>query len=231
MRKALLGGSVSDKCISALEKMGIDAIRLPSFSVLQPQVSDHADMLCFFYGKKLLVHRDYYNENKDLFDSLGISITLSGEPIGSNYPYDVLFNSVLTDNGILFSNTEYTSALIRGMAERSVRVKQGYTSCSTCRVDAFSFITADKGLYNAYTSNGIDCLLVSSGEIAIKGYDHGFIGGASLVFDDKVCFFGDVTKHRDYLKIKEFVECRGKTTVCLSDEPLYDVGGGIVLDV
>lgn len=231
MRKALLGGSASDECICSLERMGIEAIKLPSFSLLQPQVSDHADMLCFFYDKKLLMHRDYYNENKGLFDSLGINIILSDELIGSDYPYDVLFNAVLTDKGILFSNTDHTSALIRKMAEKTVRVKQGYTACSTCRVDAFSFITADNGLYKAYISNGIDCLLISQGEIAIKGYDHGFIGGASFTFDDKVCFFGDVTKHSDYSKIKEFVENRGKTVVCLSDEPLCDVGGGIMLGV
>jgi len=78
-------------------------------------------------------------------------------------------------------------------------------------------------------SNGIDCILVSKDDIYLPGYDCGFIGGASVVLDDKVCFFGDVKKHRDYEKMLEFVRKYDKDVISLSDEKLTDIGGAVVV--
>ncbi len=229
MKKILVGNTVSEKCENTLKKMGYVIVKLPPFEKLQSCVASHADMLIFFDGNKIITHIDYYSINKKIFDSLGIEIQTTDEAVSNMYPKDILFNAVLTKNKVLFSKTASTSKYISNLAEKKVNVKQGYTACSTCRVTDNAFITTDKGLYDAYTANGIDALPVEKEGIDLPGYDCGFIGGASAVLDDFVCFFGDIKEHTDYIKINSFIEKHGKKAVSLSDEKLTDVGGAVVI--
>ena len=92
-----------------------------------------------------------------------------------------------------------------------------------------AFITSDEGLFKVYKSNGIDTILVTKNGINLPEYDCGFIGGASAVLGDFVCFFGAVSAHPDYEKIADFVSKHGKKIVELSDEILTDIGGCIAL--
>ena len=216
--------------MDTLKKMGYEPIILPSFHKLQKGVSSHADMLCFKLYETLLVHSEYYNLNRQIFDSLNVKIQTTDEYIAEDYPNDVLFNAVLTSENVLYARSDSVSKYIKDACSKIVSVKQGYTACSTCKVSDNAFITTDEGLYKTYKNNGIDCLLVGKKDIELKGYDCGFIGGASLVIDDLVCFFGDVSKHGDCKKIVDFISKHGKETISLSGEKMTDVGGCVVLD-
>ena len=229
MKKLLVGQNIPPKCKDALLQMGYNVIPLPPFSRLQKGVSTHADMLVFKGKNGLFVHEDYYNENEDLFESLGVNIIKSDENIGDKYPRDILFNAVVSGD-TLFSNTEYTSRLIKEETERRVKVKQGYTACSTCRLNDTAFITADEGLYNTYKQNGIDVLLIEKGHVELTFYDCGFIGGASVRLDECVCFFGRIEEHPSYGSIKRFAEKHGVNIISLSDEKLLDLGGAVLLN-
>ena len=147
MKTVLVSRGLSDDCRAFLEGMGYRIVLLPPFERLQKAVSSHADMLVFFDRGRLITHADYYNENREIFDGLSCSVELSGEPFSAEYPRDVLFNAVLTKSRVLFSRTEYTSSLITRRATETVKVKQGYTACSTCRVTDNAFITSDEGLF------------------------------------------------------------------------------------
>lgn len=229
MNTVLVGNTLSEKCRTVLENMGYSVILLPPFAKLGEGVNTHADMLLFYDGQKLILHKDYYNENKALFNALNVELLLSDEAIGNKYPDDVRFNAVLTNDGVLFAKTGAVSQHIESMAKKTVWVKQGYTACSTCRVADKGFITSDAGLYKAYTDNGIDALKVSTNNISIPGFNCGFIGGASLVVSDSVCFFGDIGGHPDYNAIVDFASKYGKKVHSLSDEKLTDIGGGVVI--
>ena len=61
--------------------------------------------------------------------------------------------------------------------------------------------------------------------------EYGFIGGAASLFEDKIYFLGDISKHPESEKILSFIEENGKTAVSLSDEQLADLGGIIFLNV
>ena len=110
-----------------------------------------------------------------------------------------------------------------------VNVNQSYPNCSILRLDDESAITADRGLYKALCSIGIDTLLISEGHISLPPYRYGFIGGASGVFDGRVMFFGNIDLHPDGEKIRQFISARGKKCISLSREPLRDFGGMIFL--
>ncbi len=228
MKQILVGQNISRKCKDSLEQMGYKTVLLPPFSRLQKGVSTHADMLVFKGENGLFVHREYYGENKKLFDSLGVNIIKTDENISSDYPYDILFNAVVS--GVtLFSNTDYTSKLIKEETKTHIRVKQGYTACSTCRVTDRAFITADEGLYNAYKQNGIDVLMIEKGHIELPFYDYGFIGGASIRLENALCFFGKVEDHPSYEAITVFVKKYGVEICSLSDEKLMDIGSAVLI--
>ena len=91
------------------------------------------------------------------------------------------------------------------------------------------FITDDKSIFDALSVYSLECLMISKGDVNLPGHDYGFIGGASgKISETEVLFFGDVTKHRDYKKMADFIEKHGCKIVSL-DFPLTDFGGIIPL--
>lgn len=228
-KKLLIGSGVSRKCLVSLSEMGYETVLLPPFSRLQRGVSAHIDMLVFYFGGDLITHVDYYKENKSLFDGLGVNVITTDEEISPDYPNDILFNAVLTEDRILYAKSNHTSQKIKQLANEIVDVKQGYTACSTCKASGNAFITSDEGLHKIYSRNGIDSLLVEKEGIELPGYSCGFIGGASAVFDEYVCFFGSLDGYKDGEKIKKFIEKYGKKAIELSDEKLMDIGGCVAL--
>lgn len=229
LKKILVGEGISVKCEDSLKEMGYTVIKLPKFDRLQDGVASHADMLMFFYDGVLYTHEEYYSRNRAIIDLADIKVKTTDEPVSNEYPKDILFNAVMTKEGMLFSKNDSTSLYVTALAKKKVNVKQGYTACSTCRVDDNNFITTDKGLYKAYTENGKKCLLVGKEDILLPGYDSGFIGGCSVVLEDSVSFFGNIEEHRDYKLIKDFIETTDKKIICLSDEKLTDIGGAVVV--
>ena len=86
-----------------------------------------------------------------------------------------------------------------------INVNQGYAKCS-CAACSSGVITADDSIFKTLCKQGINSLKITPGHVTLTGYDYGFIGGASGVIDGKLTFFGDVSKHPDFSKIKEFCE-------------------------
>lgn len=231
MKKILVSQNISQTCKSYLEKEGFAVLLLPPFGRLPQPVSCHADMLVFKFENKLVIHSDYYKANSTLFDSLGVELELTDEPIGTEYPHDILLNAFLLHDGTLFSKTQYTSDLVKQKAERTVNVNQGYSKCSTCIVSENAVITSDPSLCAAYEKNGLDVLKISPGFVRLDGYDYGFIGGASCNVDGgSVLFFGRVEDHPDYDRIACFSASHGVKLVSMSDEMLTDLGGAVVID-
>ena len=109
-------------------------------------------------------------------------------------------------------------------AEELINVKQGYAQCSTVTVGENAIITQDPSIYKAATAHGIDALKISDGGVALRGYDTGFIGGASGALGSHVVFCGNLSLHADGEKISAFCQTHGKQALSLSHSPLYDYG-------
>lgn len=207
-----------------------EVIELPPFLALDARVASHPDMLIFELGGRLFVNKDYYTEAKLEIDSIinatSLSLTLTNDAFGKNYPEDIKFNAFRIGD-FLVGNTEYISEDLKDCSSRlgikEATVKQGYAKCSTV-VLKDAVISADKGICDAVRAIGFDALQISSDGVLLNGYGCGFIGGASGVWKDKVFFCGDIELHPDSNRIRDFCAAHGYRTVSLSDEPLYDVG-------
>ena len=228
---ALTDYRTDHQIVSSLSRLGYETILMPPADFLQTGVASHTDMLIFIGFGKLFCHEKYYGVNRELVDRIvslgGVELALSSEPVGADYPCDVLFNACLLGNRLI-CNKNTVSRLILSSAERSgceiINVKQGYTKCSIAVVSDNAVITSDKAIADACKVAEIDVLPVNQGHVSLPPYDYGFIGGASGFCDDKVYFCGSLDRHPDGERIKEFCEKHGKAAISLSDGKLQDVG-------
>ena len=228
---AIIDCRVPAASLSRLQKLGFEVIHMPRTDYLAEPVSAHPDMLVFGGFDKLFCHVGYYQGNKDIIDKIadisGLELVVSAEPTSAEYPCDVLFNCVLLGDRLL-CNKHAVSKLILAEATSQkleiIHTNQGYTKCSVCKVDDNAIITSDKSIYKACVEHNIDALLVSADGVGLRGYDCGFIGGASGGDGKNIYFCGDISLHPDGDKIVEFCKAHGKNVISLSDEGLYDVG-------
>ena len=228
----LLDIRASEKIRASLERCGFEVLSIPENCRLDTAVSAHPDMRLFALGNKIFISREEKDELSQITDRLeafGYETVFCSASISAKYPADIAFNCFSVGK-YLFGNLPCLAPEILKYAEAEgytpICVKQGYSKCSTLIVDKNSIITADHSIYSAATKVGIDVLLISNPEGAIKlqGYSCGFIGGASGEFDDKIYFCGDISKHPDAEAITAFCKNKNKALLSLSDEELYDLG-------
>ena len=227
--KILVDAKMTDKVRASLSSYG-EVIALPKWMGLSEPISSHPDML--FYplpNGNILVGRDYYNENRGFFSSFGDVFILDKKTPSGEYPFDVRFDC-LGVKDVLYGKEGYVSEVIKEYYPSFVPVNQGYTRCSVAMLSENCAVTADRGIASALEKNGVDVLIIRQGHIELKGYGYGFIGGAGAPLDDGVYgFFGDLFSHPDGDMIAEFAMLHKIKAVSLSDGPLSDNGGLLIL--
>jgi len=225
--KALINYEIADAFYNAT---GLDVIPLKPYSKLDLPVSAHADMLFCLLDKTIFCYEDYVKEN-NIYNTLkdsGLNVIFVSNECKKNYPYDISLN-VLVMGKTLFCNIKHTAVEIVDYANNNgykiVNIKQGYSACSTLVVDENNAITSDTGVASAIEKEGKKALLVDNSDIILKGYNCGFIGGASGVHGKKICIFGEP----DYLscknKIEEIINDCNKTIFSILAGRVYDFGG------
>ena len=220
---AYISQNADKKIINALKQEGFEIILLAPFHALEKPVDTHADMLLLQINDILFAHKNYSCEIKG-FNKI---ITID-EPMNAKYPNDVLLNIAIVGKYVL-ANKKYASKTVLDYLTNNGfvihHVSQGYAHCSTCIVSDNAIITADKGIAETVQKAGLDALLINEGHISLPPYNHGFIGGCSGSYKDKIYFCGSLKYHPDGEKIHEFCKKHGKNIVELCDAPLIDIGG------
>lgn len=149
------------------------------------------------------------------------------------YPYNVLLNCLYFNDKLYGKLTAVDDSVIAYCKQNgieTVNVNQGYTRCSTLVISEKAAITADKSIEKALKNDGAEVLLISPGNIVLEGFDYGFIGGAGFADNRTVYFFGDITKHPDFVKISAFTEkYNSKIEILCQKQPLTDIGGAVLL--
>jgi hypothetical protein len=226
MKHVILDIRTPEAAVAKLVGLGFEPILLPPFPALAEPVAAHPDMLIFL-GRKLYCHADYLplarRELERIAEVAGLELETTNEPIGNEYPLDVLFNAFAVGN-MLFGKADSISEKLKTDFESIINLRQGYAKCSTCAVSERAFITADESVKKALLAQGFEVLKISAGGVELKGYDCGFIGGASGSDGERVYFCGSLDLHPDGEEIKAFCASHGRPAVSLSGEPLYDVG-------
>lgn len=151
--------------------------------------------------------------------------------VGSTYPSNCAYNVARVGN-IVICNTKCTDKTILDFYGKNgntiINVNQGYSKCNICPISDSSFITEDKGIFNATKDiKEIRTYLITAGTVHLDGFEYGFIGGATGIYNKKLFACGkvaDCIKEDMYNIIKneniEYIE--------LSDDKLRDFGSIIV---
>lgn len=228
--RGIVAKNIDKKIAENLKKSGFELMYTEAVGVL-PGLRFHPDMQIALIDKYAVCEPSVFEKYEQFISESGLIPVRGKTTLGSNYPDDIAYNiSVVSD--YVFHNTKYTDCEVLACGEKKtfIDVRQGYCGCSICKVGKNAVITADLPIYKACKEHGIDALLISSGNIRLDGFDYGFIGGASFCFKDNVYFFGDVSRHPDYSKIKEFCEKHSFGVCPLSDDILSDYGSLLILD-
>ena len=190
-------------------------------------VSTHAYMAAVHLGGENILICKAQTKLKKSLESFGVNVIESENEVEGDYPNDIGLNFAFVGSYI-FGNFSYADKILLKATERleRVNVKQGYCKCSVLVLSENAIITDDEGIYRKASEKGIDALLVSKGDIALDGHPYGFIGGASgKISNDRILFFGDVEKHRNFSEISSFLSKHGCSYECTDKGALRDIGG------
>lgn len=222
----IICGELSDELNSFFDKTGIERFVIEPNRDIDAAVKYHADMAAIYLGTgQILLDKRQCTLGKKLAD-IGLQVEYSENFIKGEYPKDIALNCAVLNDKIIGKLSCVDNTLIKFTDNlKKINVKQGYSKCSCLIVSENAVITDDESIYNALCLNNVDALLISKGDIILNGHDYGFIGGASgKISENEIIFFGDITKHRDYKKIADFIEKCGCEIISL-DFPLTDFGG------
>ena len=208
-------------------------ILVPKDPRFDPRIASHPDLVITIVDNSLIIDE---NADPSIFlqlDALHVPYIRSSSALGSKYPKDIAYNAVVTKQ-YLIHKLDSSNPLILQHCKNSgrilVNVKQGYSKCSTVVVDDNHLISSDNGICQTVSNlPDIDILPVQPGFVELEGFDYGFLGGCSGVIGDTLVFHGDLSKHPDYLRIKDFAEAAGKRLLYFTDFPLRDIGSILVL--
>lgn len=192
----------------------------PSFchANLQKQVCSHPDITLTQIDDIFICCPESYEYYKKI---LGNKVFSGQTQLFSHYPSDIAYNVLVYKNIAMGKKENIDPVVLSELKKRNIElinISQGYAKCSCCVCDE-GIITADEGIFKTLKQAGINALKVTQGYVELRGYDYGFIGGASGIIDGKLTFFGDVSAHPDFLNIQAFCNFD-----YVKDVPLTDVG-------
>ncbi len=232
---AVISHEVPQIC-DVLESFGYKLIYTDSVDGFISYEKRHADMQIICIDGKVLV-LSACKALCDELENLGVDFDVITDEFDGKYPNNILLNAKKIGNNIIGKTEHLDSSLVDYCTQNNynlINVNQGYAACSCINVADTAVITTDPSIFKALSDTSIDVLKVSQNGIKLHGAGEnteGLIGGASVTLDDNsILFFGDITKHQDYIPIKEFCKKYNVEIRYINNLKLTDIGGAILLN-
>ena len=230
---------IVDKCadkelFDALDVLKIKHFKSCDLDFLYKPVNTHPDMQIHFITERIaVVAPSAYDYYRGILPDKILLHKGAKDPDGT-YPGDCAYNVANLGKKVI-GNLAYTDSVIKKiyteLGFELVNVKQGYTKCNLCIVDESSVITEDEGLYKVLTSQGVNVIKIPSGDVSLKYFDNGFIGGASGFIGRKtLAFCGDISKCTYFKQIEGFIKDKDVNIICLLQTKLKDFGSILFFD-
>lgn len=226
----LVDSRAPENVIAELIKYNIEVIPVFAHPDVYPAVSCHPDIMLLHIGGNIIVYAPNTPQRIiDLLVAKGFDMRQGQTILHNKYPGTIPYNVARVGN-YAFHNTKFTDPVIINLLEASgvelIHVSQGYSKCLTCVVDKNSIITSDTEICKKATAVGLDALLIDPDKtIKLEPFDMGFIGGATgLIAKNKLLFTGDISLHKNYKEIYDFLSLKAVDMVIINDEQLIDLG-------
>ena len=229
---------IGEKYRKSLEKpladRGTQVLWLPDNTCVDSRLSGHADLSVMHVGANVLVFQRCYESSiiVNYLTNRGFLIFFTEIQQNMSYPSDAGLCACIVGKHILHK-AEITDPTVKRLIDdkKFININQGYAKCSVCTVDSESIITSDAGAAKAAKIAGLNVLETASGEIALDGFDTGFIGGALFkISHDTMLCTGTLDTHPDKERITEFLSSRGIKLEYLTNERAFDIGSAVLLE-
>ena len=222
----LICGGLNAELVDYLKSRDIELLFTRENLTVDSAVRRHADLSVLYIGKGVIIIDKGQIELISELRESGFTVYETVKSVSGNYPGDCILNHAVIGDSIIGNSKIFDESVKNeSSAFKIIHTNQGYSKCSVLVVDEKSIITDDESVAQRASESGIDSLLISKGDVFIEGHEYGFIGGASgKISKNEIIFFGDITGHRDYERIKDFLSVRGMKIISL-DFPLTDFGG------
>ncbi len=210
MNRVYISEKANELLKEYLKQKGCELVEIKARGIVHPAVDTHPDI---YYCKLGAEPGDKIFQG-DICE------------LGYEYPEDVKFNAACVGRYFIH-NLRYTSEKLLQAANcfKKVDIKQGYAKCNIVVVDNSGLITSDDGICKALEHiPDIDVLKVTKGHVKLEGFEYGFLGGASGRVGRELVFNGNLEKHPDFRRIKDFVISRGIDLKYFREYELEDIG-------
>lgn len=210
-------------------------IEMPEIETILYDLRKHTDMGIHMTPKGLVVEPTVFDVIKQRLISVGFTasrIYKGDTKLAYQYPADIAYNCLAIGNQFFYHAK--TDPKIIAIYEASGfylnPVKQGYIKCATLVVDQNTVITEDLNLYRAFIKANIKTLLIPKGEILLKGFEYGFIGGTGGLYHNKLFLNGSLEYHSYRNEIVNFIKSKGVEIIELHEDKLEDCGSIFIFD-
>lgn len=226
--KVIIGADYNDEIYRKLEKLCIEPIFTTKSTNVRQGIQNHADLtFCPLSTERFLLSKEQTDISAELI-KLGYNTEFIDEDLQADYPNDVFLNCVVIGKHI-FYNPKTVSQKIRDFIKKSdlieVAVRQGYTKCSIAPVSDDTFITDDISIGYRGAEFGFDVLIINKGDIKLRNFNYGFIGGATgKISENKMLLTGCAENLSDGDKIKKFLFKKDIELIELTDSIVEDIG-------
>jgi len=192
-------------------------------------ISGHPDLFFCQGGDRLVVAPNTPEKQLQILKQYKISFETGKLPVGKSYPETARYNAVVSDD-FLIHNTHITDESLKNVfsSKRSIHVNQAYTRCSLVPLKNGRFLTSDGGIFKTLQSKNIELDYFSPQGILLPGFDHGFLGGALGLFEDKAYLLGQLKSYPDGSGLGEALDKAGYEVIELYPGPFFD-GGSLLL--
>lgn len=202
----------------------------PAMAHVSAPVCGHPDLSLCAIGDTFVAEKTVYEYYRDKL--AGKRVICGETTLDKHYPSDIAYNVLISEN-IAFANTAFLDSVVKRELARLdiclIPVNQGYARCATV-VLKHGLISADPSIIQAAQDAGVDVLPIAPGMVELAGYNYGFLGGASGLIDNRLFFFGNIKKHKNYTEIKDFTLKKGISIEYIDQLPLTDIGTIIGID-
>ena len=230
----IYGEKYAGKLRKSFENLHIESILLPDNPDIDPRLAGHTDLSVFHAGGERLFLAPYLKGSAFAagLQNAGAELAYAEILQRPDYPLDAQLNLCLAGQHVICNpktaDADIVEYLTNAGRKQRIPVKQGYSRCAVCVVDADSVITADRGIAAAAEAAGLHVLWIQPGHIRLGGFPYGFIGGAAFkLASDKLAFTGSLDMHPDREAILSFLRERCMEPVFLTKEAIFDIGSAV----
>ncbi|MCK4679121.1 MAG: hypothetical protein KAT48_13385 [Bacteroidales bacterium] len=223
---------IVDKKIPAEAKENLSKygklLNFSSSGITYEAISGHPDIFFCKIGKELIVAPNTPEEFTKELKNNGISFKMGSRDVGGKYPDSAIYNAMVTDHHFVHNcDISDTMLLAKARQLKRIHINQGYCRCNLLLLKDNHFITSDKGISKALIRQFFTGRYVAPDDVLLPGFDHGFLGGAMGVWQDKVFVIGNLDYLEKGKKIRKIVGALDYELIELYDGPLFD-GGSIL---